>query len=246
MIRVVSWNVLADAYLRDEYFPHTPPEILERAVRRRAVVDRLEQLAGVEVLCLQEVDTQLFAAAKERLRDSTGYHFKKRGKGEGVAIFVRHALTQEPKFKEHAFKDLSGHVALGVSFADVTIVTSHLKWAPDGTAPSEHPGCGQLSEILDTWSAGVRVVCGDFNAPPNSEVLAVALERGLKDAYATMPDAFTSNANGKCKRIDYVLHTAELAATPTKLPAIQDDTPLPSGSEPSDHLSIEARLDRVT
>lgn len=244
MIRVVSWNVLADAYLRDEYFPHTKPEVLERAVRRKAVADRLESLAGVEVLCLQEVDTQLFAAAQERLTGSTGHHFKKRGKGEGVAIFVRHALTQEPKFKEHAFKDLSGHVALGVSFADVTIVTTHLKWAPDGTVAAEHPGRGQLAELLDTWPSGVRVVCGDFNAVPTSDVLELARERGLKDAYATMDDAFTCNANSKRKRIDYILHTPDFKATPNALPAITDDTPLPSETEPSDHLPIEARLDR--
>lgn len=245
MIRVVSWNVLADAYLRDEYFPHTPPEVLERGPRRKAVVDRLERLAGVEVLCLQEVDGQLFALAQERLKDSTGHHFKKRGKGEGVAIFVRHALTQEPKFKEHAFSDLSGHVALGVSFADVTIVSSHLKWAPDGTAPGEHPGRGQLAEILDTWSTGTRVVCGDFNAVPTSDVLELARERGLQDAYASIDAAYTCNANGKRKRIDYILHTADFRATPTPLPEITDDTPLPSENEPSDHLPIEARLDRV-
>jgi endonuclease/exonuclease/phosphatase family metal-dependent hydrolase len=231
--------------LRDEYFPHTPPEVLERAVRRKAVADRLEKLAAVEVLCLQEVDTQLFAAAQERLKDSTGHHFKKRGKGEGVAIFVRHALTQEPKFKEHAFKDLSGYVALGVSFADVTIVTTHLKWAPEGTVAAEHPGRGQLAELLETWPAGVRVVCGDFNAVPSSDVLELARERGLKDAYASNDDAFTCNANSKRKRIDYILHTADFKATPTPLPAITDDTPLPSESEPSDHLPIEARLDRA-
>ncbi len=246
MIRVVSWNVLADAYLRDEYFPHTSAEVLERGPRRKAVADRLEKLAGVEVLCLQEVDTQLFAAAQERLRDSTGHHFKKRGKGEGVAIFVRHALTQDPKFKEHAFTDLSGHVALGVSFADVTIVTSHLKWAPDGTAPGDHAGRGQLAELLDTWPSGIRIICGDFNAAPSSDVLELARERGLKDAYSSMDEAFTSNANSKCKRIDYILHTPDFRATPTALPAIKDDTALPSETEPSDHLPIEARLDRVS
>ena len=246
MIRVVSWNVLADAYLRDEYFPNTPAEILERGPRRKAVVDRLEKLGAVEVLCLQEVDGQLFALAQERLKDSTGHHFKKRGKGEGCAIFVRHALTQEPKFKEHAFTDLSGHVALGVSFADVTIVTTHLKWAPDGTAPGEHPGRGQLAEVLDTWPTGVRIVCGDFNAVPDSDVLELARERGLKDAYATLDGALTNNANGRCKRIDYILHSAEFTATPTPLPAIKDDTALPSETEPSDHLPIEARLDRAS
>jgi mRNA deadenylase 3'-5' endonuclease subunit Ccr4 len=244
VIRVVSWNVLADAYLKDEYFPHTPPEVLERAVRRKAVADRLEKLSTAEVLCLQEVDGTLYSTLSERLKDVTGHHFKKRGKGEGCAIFVRNALTSEPKFKEHAFSDLSGHVALGVSFADVTIITTHLKWAPEGTAADAHPGRSQLKEILEIWPTGIRIVCGDFNASPDSDVLELSREKGLKDAYSTQEGGWTCNANSKRKRIDYILHTAEFSSTPSALPILQDDTPLPSESEPSDHLPIEARLDR--
>ncbi|MBX3234000.1 MAG: endonuclease/exonuclease/phosphatase family protein [Labilithrix sp.] len=248
MIRVVSWNVLADAYLKDEYFPHTPPEVLERGPRRKAVADRIEQIQAtkVDVLCLQEVDVALFGALEERLKDeATGRHYKKRGKGEGLAIFVRHALTTEPEWKEHAFSDMSGFVALGVTVADLTVVTTHLKWEPDGTLPEAHRGRAQLAELLDTWPSGVRIVCGDFNAAPTSDVLALAKERGLSDAYASLDDACTCNANGKRKRIDYVLHTAELRATPSPLPPIADDTPLPSATEPSDHLPIEVRLDRT-
>jgi len=248
VIRVVSWNVLADAYLKDEYFPHTPPDVLERGPRRKAVADRVEkiQASKVDVLCLQEVDVALFAVLDERLRsEATGRHYKKRGKGEGLAIFVRHALTTEPKWKEHAFTDMSGHVALGVTIADLTVVTTHLKWEPDGTLADAHRGRAQLAELIDTWPSGTRVVCGDLNALPGSDVLALAKERGLRDAYASLDDACTCNANGKRKRIDFVLHTADFAATPAPLPAVADDTPLPSETEPSDHLPIEVRLDRT-
>ena len=31
MLRVVSYNVLADAYVSPEYWPNTPPECLDRA-----------------------------------------------------------------------------------------------------------------------------------------------------------------------------------------------------------------------
>jgi mRNA deadenylase 3'-5' endonuclease subunit Ccr4 len=63
MIRVVSWNVLADAYVRREYYPQTSTTVLERASRRASVVDRLVSFADADVLCLQEVDDALFAAA---------------------------------------------------------------------------------------------------------------------------------------------------------------------------------------
>jgi endonuclease/exonuclease/phosphatase family metal-dependent hydrolase len=245
-IRVVSWNVLADAYVRREYYPHLAdrPNVLDRAGRRRAVADRLLDFAKVDVLCLQEVDAALFALAEERLSESAGRLFKKRGKGEGCAIFVRHAITSDAQWTEHVFSDRSSHIALGVTFAGVSVVTTHLKWEPEGTDAAAHRGRIQLAELLDTWSKGSRIVCGDFNAGPESDVLRLAEERGLKDAYATLPEAYTCNANGKKKRIDFILHSSDFVARPTPIATIDDDTPLPSDTQPSDHVAIDASFER--
>jgi mRNA deadenylase 3'-5' endonuclease subunit Ccr4 len=244
VLRVVSWNVLADAYIRREYYPHSDPSVFDRAGRQRAVADRLVSFAKVDILCLQEVDTALFTLAEERLTEAKGRLFRKPGKGEGCAIFVRQALTIDPEWKELVFSDRSGHIALGVTFAGLTAVSTHLKWEPPGTSKDTHRGRGQLAEILDTWPKGTHVICGDFNASPGSEVLSLAEERGLKDAYATLPDAYTCNANGKKKRIDFILHSPDYTATPSPLSkVVDDDTPLPSEDEPSDHIAIEARLE---
>ncbi len=243
-IRVVSWNVLADAYVRREYYPHTNSSVLDRAARRRAVADRLLEYTRVDILCLQEVDTALFALAEERLTESTGRLFKKRGKGEGCAIFVRQAITSDPQWTELVFSDRSSHIALGVTFAGVTVVSTHLKWEPEGTDAASHRGRLQLAELLDVWPSGARIVCGDFNAGPESDVLRLAEERGLKDAYATLPEAYTCNANGHKKRIDFILHTANFLARPSPIAAVDDDTPLPSETQPSDHIAIEAFFER--
>jgi hypothetical protein len=56
------------------------------------------------------------------------------------------------------------------------------------------------------------------------------------------PRAFTCNPNGRAKRIDYLLHTADLRANPWPVPAITDTTPLPSDNEASEHLLIAATL----
>ena len=245
MLRVVSWNVLADAYVRDEYYPRSAPSVFDRAARRKRVVERLESYASADVLCLQEVDGALFAAAEEALGDTSGRHFKKRGRGEGCAIFVSkaRAASAELEWRELAYSDMSGHVALGVSFAGLTVVTTHLKWEPATTAPAEHRGLLQLTELLDAWPSGARVVCGDFNADPSSDVVALARSRGLVDAYAGLPEAYTANSNETTKRIDFIFHTPDLRATPTPLPVVTHETPLPSDQEPSDHLPIEARLE---
>jgi mRNA deadenylase 3'-5' endonuclease subunit Ccr4 len=241
----VSWNVLADAYVRDEYYPRSDPALFDRPARRKRVVDRLQSYPSVDVFCLQEVDGALFAAAEEALGEFVGRHFKKRGRGEGCAIFVAkgRAATEELEWRELVYSDMSGHVALGVSFTGLTVVTTHLKWEPPTIAPADHRGVAQLAELLDAWSSGARVVCGDLNANPSSEVLAVARSRGLVDAYEALPDAFTANSNETAKRIDFILHTSDFRPTPSPLPVITHETPLPSASEPSDHLPIEARLE---
>jgi endonuclease/exonuclease/phosphatase family metal-dependent hydrolase len=243
VLRVVSWNVLADAYVRDEYYPRCNPSLFDRATRRRRVLERLTKYAAAEVICLQEVDTALFGLAEEALGSATGRHFRKRGRGEGCAIFVSRAASEEPSFRELVFSDLSDHVALGATFAGLSVITTHLKWEPATTTPAEHRGIAQLGEILDAWSTGSRIVCGDFNATPTSEVVAVALSRGLVDAYASMNDAYTANSNETKKRIDYIFHSPDLRATPTPIPVITDETPLPSDTEPSDHLAIEATIE---
>jgi endonuclease/exonuclease/phosphatase family metal-dependent hydrolase len=244
-MRVVSWNVLADAYVRREYYPHTPAVLLDPATRRQAVVRRVTALVGADVICLQEVDETLFALAVEALPACTARLLTRRKRDEGCALFVRRTLMPQPDFEEVVFSDRSGHVALVARGADVTVVCTHLKWEPEGTPEEAHRGRAQLAEILDRWTSGPRVVCGDFNAGPESVVLALARERGMSDAYISMPEAFTCNANAQRKRIDFILHSAEFTAEPSVLgQIIADDTPLPGDGEPSDHLAIEARLHR--
>jgi endonuclease/exonuclease/phosphatase family metal-dependent hydrolase len=245
VIRVVSWNVLADAYVRRDYYPRTPPALLDPATRRRAIVERLATYATVDVVCLQEVDTALFRLAVETLPDSTPRHLPKRGRSEGCAILVHRNASATPGYEELVFSDASGHVALAATFAGLTVVTTHLKWEPETTAPEIHRGRSQLAEILDRWPSGPRIVCGDFNAEPDSAVLALASARGLADAYGSASDAFTCNANARRQRIDFILHSSELVATPSPLHLhLEDDTPLPGAGEPSDHLAIEARINR--
>jgi exonuclease III len=68
-------------------------------------------------------------------------------------------------------------------------------------------------------------------------------EAGFCDVYAEQPSANTCNANRQAKRIDFLLHTDALKSQPMTLPVIDDQTPLPSFHEPSDHLPIMASFD---
>ncbi|MBX3187489.1 MAG: endonuclease/exonuclease/phosphatase family protein [Labilithrix sp.] len=244
-IDVVSWNVLADSYVKPEYWPNTPPELLEPQRRRAALLDRLGTYVGdVDVVCLQEIEPAMFAAAEARLgAPFEGGFVKKQGKPDGCAIFVRRSLGAVD-FAEHAYGDGTGHVALAARFGGIGIATTHLKWEKPEVPPEERLGRGELLELVSAWLRPGEpwIVCGDLNADASSPVLRVAFDRGLRDAYATLPDACTANSNAKRKRIDFILHTDHFEATPAPLPAIDDMTPLPSPTEPSDHLAIRARL----
>lgn len=246
---IVSWNVLADSYVKPEYFPHTAPALLEPTTRRLRLVRRLTEIAddGADVLCLQEVEPEVFAMAEGALASFAGRWVSKVGKPDGCAIFVRRTLGPVT-FRELAFRDGTGHVAVAATIDEGTrttsIATTHLKWQAHDIPSETRLGRGELLELLDAWvTTGERwIVCGDLNAPTDSPVLEVAYARGFVDAYASMPEANTANANGRRKRIDFILHTKDWAATPAAIPVIDDLTPLPSETEPSDHLAIKAVL----
>ncbi len=247
-IAVVSWNVLADSYVKPEFFPFTDPAVLEPAARRPRVIARLREMAtSTDVLCLQEVEPEVFARANDALDGFEGAYVQKRGKPDGCALFVREALGRAT-FRELAFTDGTGHVALAASLDELalSVATTHLKWQAPDIPLDERLGLRELVELLDAWvrPPSPWIVCGDLNASNDSPILQAAFARGLRDAYGSMPDAFTCNSNGRAKRIDFLLASPELVPTPSPLPRIDDVTPLPSASEASDHLAIRATFAR--
>lgn len=231
MIRVASYNILADAYLRREYYPFTPEAVLDPDRRRKAVVERAAGL-DADVLCLQEVDAAAFQAFSARLGEGRLLR-KTGGKPDGCAIFAK---GRRVEWREHAYSDGTGHVALAAVAEGIGVATTHLRWDAEGRLAES-----QLAELLDRWvrPGEAWVVCGDFNAEPGSAALRMALGRGMRDAYAS---GFTCNANRNARRIDFLLHTAGLRAEPAPLDPIDGETPLPSEREPSDHLPISARF----
>lgn len=255
MITVLSWNVLSDAYVRPGYFPHTEPVLLAPGVRTPRIVARLVALAP-DVVCLQEAEPALFEAVLAALAPLgfVGRFTQKRGKPDGCATFVRTGALAIESFQEIAYADGapdradSGHVALlavvAVSGTRIGIANTHLKWDDPGTLDEARWATRQLPELLAAASSTAVpwILCGDFNVTPDSPVHALITAAGYVDAYATLPGALTSNANEDARRIDYLFHAPELRLEPVPIPPIGDETPLPSESEPSDHLAIAARV----
>ncbi len=255
--RIASYNILADAYVSPKYFPGSPPELLKAGARLPGLVRRIGGLCA-DAVGLQEVEPAALAEL-ERSLAPRGWraHFAAKGRGrpDGCALLVREpglATIVERRFEYPDGReggDPSGHVALlavlehdGRRFG---LAVTHVKWDPPDPPPERRFGARQIPLLLDELArvepaCATWVVCGDFNAEPESAVIDPLRRRGFRDAYGTRPRDFTCNANRRARRIDFLFHTPDLAAGPVPLPAIDDRTPLPSEAEPSDHLPIAA------
>jgi mRNA deadenylase 3'-5' endonuclease subunit Ccr4 len=253
--KVASCNILADSYVRPEWFAHIDPEILKWEKRSVAL---LRKIAGfdADVICLQEVTKDAYVFFDAHLSKS-GYQGcfakKEQKKPDGCATFFRQRSLQYKDSRTIYYSDgegeaNTGHLALISSFVSeagvISIANTHVKWDVAGKPEADHLGYRQIRELIhrhikadqttDAW-----IICGDFNAPPDSPLITELLNNGFVDAYQGAAQN-TCNSNRAAKRIDFLFHTSNLKAKPTKIKDIDGLTPLPSEDEPSDHLAVSA------
>jgi len=258
VLRLASYNVLADGYIDAQRYVHVPPALLRPETRHAALLRRIRGL-DADVICLQEVEADVYAllgAALARDGYLGLYAPKLHRKPDGCAAFLRRASVELQQHDAVYFRDdagpggRSGHLALDLyletASGPLRVIGTHLKWDADGRTRG-HVGERQAEELLALGlGAGARaaplVVCGDFNATPESRLVQRILAAGLGDAYAASPQA-TAVSNGSARRIDYVFHSTTLNAAPRALPPIDDAAMLPAAGEPSDHLPLAVDLD---
>jgi mRNA deadenylase 3'-5' endonuclease subunit Ccr4 len=250
--RFATWNVLATAYIRRDYYPGISAAVLDPRTRIPALVKRATELAG-DILCLQEVEREVFHALDSALRP-LGYSgllaMKGDRKPDGCATFYREdrcQLIQEHRllYADGGDNPDSGHVAqviaLRLSSLRIDLVNTHLKWDPPGTPRDRQWGYRQASlalSALGEWAEnGVQLICGDFNVTEDSSVVPLFTSAGFQPAHW---DGYTCNSSAVAKRIDYILFRGPVRADPEPLPLIDGRTPLPSAEQPSDHLPLVA------
>lgn len=254
-LRVVSYNILAPSYARPDRYPFTDPGLLAWEARRDRIVQRLLAF-DAELLCLQEVESYVFRFLQARLEMAgyTGiYAQKAMNRPDGCATFFREDRLEvrdnAPYFYHDGAGDVdSGHLALithlTVDSQRISVANTHVRWDKGDLRGEDHIGYRQSVELIERCVATVSdawIICGDFNAGADSDLVRHIVHHGLVDAYAANPQP-TANSERCAKRIDYLFHSPSLASVPTALPEIDDETPLPSETEPSDHLAISAAL----
>ena len=251
-MRLVTWNVLADAYVVPDRYRSVSPRLLEPAARRRAVLARAQGL-DADVLCLQEVEADAFAALVA-LPGLTGtFERKGRGRPDGCAVLWRGArlLGRDAlAFDDGETGDElpSGHVALRVRLdtllGPVDVITTHLRWSSPRTPRASRVTARQADELA-AWLAPaptVSVLCGDLNVEPRDEVLQRLLASGLKDVHGGHPTPATAVIDGRARKIDHVLLRGAWPARPGLAVDLTGRLALPDEQEPSDHVPLVVEL----
>jgi endonuclease/exonuclease/phosphatase family metal-dependent hydrolase len=206
----------------------------------------------------------MFALLQRQLASAgyTGTLARKGGnKPDGCATFWRGGMTldSQERLEYHDAapgRAASGHIAQITLLRDgahcLGIANTHLKWDVPKAAPDAQYGPAQIGELLaaigtldrnHTAPCDAWIICGDFNVTPDSPLIAALGSAGYTYAHAAHPQAYTAAPNRAPRVIDYLFHSAALAATPQLPPPISGDTPLPGPDHPSDHLALAARFD---
>ncbi|MBC7880178.1 MAG: endonuclease/exonuclease/phosphatase family protein [Anaerolineae bacterium] len=246
---ISSYNILATAYIRSEFYPHVNPEHLKWENRRAPLLHKIAALEA-DILCLQEVEKPFYGLLETHLgkQGYVGVYAQKHGKPDGCATLFKAEKLNLVDVKTLYYKDGqgerdSGHLALITTFETKTsslhIINTHLKWDRTNNSKEAHWGWRQLQELLEKGitTDSAWILCGDFNVLPDSFMIQELFARGFKDAYCDQPQP-TSNSNSQAKRIDYLFYTDHFTTIPQEIPEIYDVTPLPSEMEPSDHLAV--------
>jgi mRNA deadenylase 3'-5' endonuclease subunit Ccr4 len=258
--RAATYNVLASAYIKPDWYPGVPRELLDPAWRVPALVGHVEGL-GADLLCLQEVEESVVAALALQLEPlGYGWHYQQKGpdRPDGCATFFRLGLFTPRGVQSLHYHDRrpgqkadSGHVALLLCLQRegrlLGVANTHIRWDRPATPREEQVGYRQITELLeacrqlsprcDAWLA-----CGDFNRTPDEDGVQAMRRAGFAFAHESCPAARSCVANGRAQLVDYLFHSAELWSQPTEPPPVTDDTRLPSPEEPSDHVALVAEV----
>ncbi|XP_076922834.1 carbon catabolite repressor protein 4 homolog 4-like [Bidens hawaiensis] len=108
--RLVSYNILAQAYVKSSVFPHSPSPCLKWKACSPVILDVLRSL-DADILCLQELDEyDNFYKEKIEQNDYSSIYIKRSGKKlDGCGIFYKHnklELVIEEKIDYNDLADL--------------------------------------------------------------------------------------------------------------------------------------------
>ncbi|MCA7010597.1 endonuclease/exonuclease/phosphatase family protein [Wolbachia endosymbiont of Tribolium confusum] len=261
-MKILSYNILAKSYAQQKFFPKVDSDFLKWENRKQYLVNDILKHDS-DILLFQEMEGgEMYDFLREELANA-GYesHFLERakdGKNDGVATFYRRDKLssippEEVKLKECHGK-IQGRVALISRFkthdgASINTINIHLEWVPKDKqkTETEYDGYDQMKSLLERSDVDIKngnwIVCGDFNANPESSVYKLCIEKGLIDAFAAN-SYNTCNTNENPKRIDFCFLSPSIKKyIPYAMEGLGKEDIVPREEIPSDHLPLNVMVD---
>ncbi|XP_021903085.1 carbon catabolite repressor protein 4 homolog 4 isoform X1 [Carica papaya] len=132
--RLVSYNILAQVYVKSSLFPHSPPGCLRWKARSQAILTVLDSL-DAEFLCLQEVDEYdtFYKVNMESLGYSSIYIQRSGQKRDGCGIFFKADCAElliEERIEYNDLVDLIQDISISSGDKQNTVVVSEIKDDP--------------------------------------------------------------------------------------------------------------------
>ncbi|OAY82814.1 Carbon catabolite repressor protein 4 [Ananas comosus] len=109
--RLVSYNILAQVYVKSAYFPHSPSSCLKWKARSQAVLTELRNFSA-DILCIQELDEyeSFYKKNMETLGYSSAYIQRTGEKRDGCGIFYKPSSAELILKEEIHYNDLVNSV----------------------------------------------------------------------------------------------------------------------------------------
>lgn len=207
----------------------------------------LIQREAADIVALQEVDKGVGRTARRNLPAElaalTGMtsvfsnNFSFQGGEYGNAVLTRFPVvrvtnTLYPMLRQGEQRGLL-QLVLNVHGRELVFMNTHIDYRSDDT--ERWLNVGKIEKQMQQYAGRPVILCGDFNATPDSRV-GQRLRENFEDTYARVGqgDGFTIPASQPTKRIDYIWISKDRCLEPLKVWVPQSDA--------SDHLPVVAEF----
>lgn len=203
---------------------------------------------GADMVALQEVDKNLSRTARrnfpEELAALTGMtcvfsnNFGFDNGEYGNAVLTKFPIKRWTNLHYQMLRQGEQRgilqLVLDVHGREVVFMNTHIDYRPDDS--ERWLNVGEIEELKKKYGDRPIILCGDFNAMPDSRVVR-RLAESFDDTWtlAGQGDGFTIPVKNPNRRIDYIWISKDKALTPKKIWVPQ--------SEASDHLGVVAEFE---
>jgi mRNA deadenylase 3'-5' endonuclease subunit Ccr4 len=245
-MKIATYNCLAPSFTNPKFYPYATPEILDANFRAELICGEIKR-ANPDIICLQEIESELFQKLRSELSEHDGAWTKRIGQKykDGSSIFWRKNLF-EP-IGSNAIELAGGSkISQKMTLTDknsgknIIIYSVHLEGHPD----KDDIRFKEINTILnENVQCDAKIIAGDFNVRPNTPVYNHFEKFNMidlcKDVYRK--DYYTIQTHNIKKVCDFIF--ANGLKTIRVYEPTFDSENLPNQHQGSDHYLISAEAE---